>query len=134
MKRNRRTATPQVIVLALVALGAATLFGDRVPVLRDLARYLGEQAGFGGRSGQIAGLEGPARVVRIKDGDTLVVALNGLDEDIRLIGIDTPEKFDSDKLRRDDADSPLSAAEIQALGEEVSAFAGSGSIPNDLKV
>ena len=123
MKRNRRAANPRLIVLALVALGAATLFGDQVPILRDLARYLQEQAGFGGSGAAVAGLEGPVRVVRVKDGDTLVVALNGSDEDVRLIGIDTPEKFDSDKLRRDDADSPLSASEIQALGEEASAFA-----------
>ncbi len=116
MKRGRRKANPRLIVLALVALGAATLFGDQIPILRDLARYLQEQAGFGGGSGApVAGLEGPARVVRVKDGDTLVVTLNGSDEDVRLIGIDTPEKFESDKLARDAADSPLSTSEIQVL-------------------
>lgn len=38
-------------------------------------------------------------------------------------GIDTPEKLDSDELERDDADSPLDAAKIQALGERASTLA-----------
>ena len=33
----------------------------------------------------------PARVIRIVDGDTLHVELNGRDETIRLYGVDTPE-------------------------------------------
>ena len=123
MKRNRRKADPKLVLLALALFGAAALFGDRLPVLRDLARVLGEQVGIERSGPQVTGLEGPARVVRVKDGDTVVLELNGADENVRLIGIDTPEKFDSDKLRRDAARSPLSAAEIQALGEEASAFA-----------
>ena len=121
MKRNR--TDPRFVLLALAALGAAALFGDRVPVLNDLARYLGEQVGVGGGRSELAGLDGPLQVVRVKDGDTLVVSVGGRDEDVRLIGIDTPEKFDSDKLRRDDADSPLRADEIQALGAGASRFA-----------
>ena len=121
MKRSR--TDPRLALLALAALGAAALFGDRVPVLDDLARYLGEQVGLGGGGAEITGLDGPLQVVRVKDGDTLVVSVGGRDEDVRLIGIDTPETFESDKLRRDDADSPLRADEIQALGAEASRFA-----------
>ena len=122
MKRSRK-ANPRLALLALAVLGAAALFGDRVPVLNDLARFLSEQVGLGGGGSEIAGLDGPLQVVRVKDGDTLVVSVGGRDEDVRLIGVDTPEKFDSDKLRRDDADSPLRADEIQALGEGASRFA-----------
>jgi len=34
---------------------------------------------------------GPATVVRVVDGDTLVVDVAGVDERVRLIGVDTPE-------------------------------------------
>jgi endonuclease YncB( thermonuclease family) len=39
-----------------------------------------------------------ATVVRVVDGDTLEVSLKGEIEKVRLIGFDTPEKFESDKL------------------------------------
>jgi micrococcal nuclease len=45
--------------------------------------------GRGGRDG--AGRPGTATVVRVVDGDTLVVRVGGADEPVRLIGIDTPE-------------------------------------------
>jgi micrococcal nuclease len=38
-----------------------------------------------------------ARVTRIVDGDTLVVSVDGRDEKVRLIGIDTPETVDPRK-------------------------------------
>ena len=42
---------------------------------------------------------------------------------MRLIGVDTPEKFKSAKLTKDVEASPLSVTEIQELGEQASAFA-----------
>lgn len=39
-----------------------------------------------------AGAEEAARVVRVFDGDTLLVRLDGREEKVRLIGVDTPEK------------------------------------------
>jgi len=38
--------------------------------------------------------EAVARVIRVVDGDTLEVRLDGQTEDVRLIGIDTPETVD----------------------------------------
>jgi micrococcal nuclease len=38
-----------------------------------------------------ASTDGKATVVRVIDGDTIVVRIGGHDEDVRLIGIDTPE-------------------------------------------
>jgi micrococcal nuclease len=35
---------------------------------------------------------GQATVVRVVDGDTIVVRIDGHDEDVRLIGVDTPEE------------------------------------------
>jgi len=65
----------------------------------------------------------PASVVRVVDGDTLVVRLgDGRSTRVRLIGIDTPELHPSDKLRRDAQRSGQDAAAIQALGARASAF------------
>jgi micrococcal nuclease len=40
---------------------------------------------------------GGARVVRVVDGDTLVVRLGGTEETVRVLGIDTPETHHPDK-------------------------------------
>ncbi|MDR5684404.1 MAG: thermonuclease family protein [Armatimonadota bacterium] len=58
-----------------------------------------------------------ARVMRIVDGDTVRVALYGGGSwPLRLLGIDTPEVFQSEKLDRDARDSGRSKEAIQALG------------------
>ncbi|MFY9402351.1 MAG: thermonuclease family protein [Candidatus Omnitrophota bacterium] len=54
-------------------------------------------------------------VKRVIDGDTLLLENN---ERVRLIGIDTPEMHDSDKLLRDSKRSRQSTAEIKALGKK----------------
>ena len=48
----------------------------------------GEDGGAG------TGDAGLAEVVRVVDGDTIVVRIGGADERVRLIGIDTPESVD----------------------------------------
>ena len=50
--------------------------------------------GCGRSGGAAAGEPGRATVVRVVDGDTIVVAIGGVDERVRLIGIDTPESVD----------------------------------------
>jgi len=42
-------------------------------------------------------LQGPYKVTRVVDGDTIIVDLNGTEERVRLIGIDTPESVHPDK-------------------------------------
>ncbi|MBW3581327.1 MAG: thermonuclease family protein [Actinobacteria bacterium] len=57
-------------------------------------------AGCAGRSTAGDGAEagsadaGAAEVVRVVDGDTIVVRLDGAEERVRLLGIDTPESVD----------------------------------------
>lgn len=63
-----------------------------------------------------------ATIRRVVDGDTLAITLNGKPEKVRLIGVDTPEKFESDKLRRDVERTGQDAATIKQLGEQASAF------------
>jgi len=55
-----------------------------------------------------------ALVLRVVDGDTLVLDNH---EKVRLIGIDTPEIHDSDKLNRDVERSGQDAASIKHLGK-----------------
>jgi micrococcal nuclease len=53
-------------------------------------------AGCGGTDGvgQQPERPGGARVLRVVDGDTIVVSIGGLEESVRLLGIDTPESVD----------------------------------------
>ena len=64
----------------------------------------------------------PATIIRVVDGDTIEVTLNGQKEKIRLIGVDTPKKFESDKLHRDAAHTGQDEKTIRALGERASDF------------
>jgi len=58
-------------------------------------------------------------VKRVVDGDTLLLE-NG--ERVRLIGIDTPEMHDSDKLTRDSKRSQQNASQIKAMGQRAYQF------------
>lgn len=65
----------------------------------------------------------PATVVRVVDGDTVVVRLgDGRTARVRLIGVDTPEVHDPDKLRREAENSGRDLATIRALGRRATAF------------
>jgi micrococcal nuclease len=64
----------------------------------------------------------PATAVWVVDGDTLDVTLNGQTERVRLIGVDTPEKFESDKLRRDVQRTGQDEQTIKVLGQRASDF------------
>jgi micrococcal nuclease len=55
---------------------------------------------------------GEAVVVRVVDGDTVVVAVDGTEESVRLIGIDTPES-----VARDRPDECFGAEAAQRLAE-----------------
>jgi micrococcal nuclease len=65
-------------------------------------------------------VEGAWRTVqRVVDGDTVVLE-DG--ERVRLIGVDTPEVHESEKLRRDAERTGHDVAVITALGKRASAF------------
>lgn len=61
-------------------------------VLAVVAVLLAQRAGLGSGGAPPAGGDArTARVVRVVDGDTIVVALGGRQERVRYIGVDTPE-------------------------------------------
>jgi micrococcal nuclease len=63
-----------------------------------------------------------ATVVRVVDGDTVIVRRGSSDERVRLIGVDAPEVHESEKLERDLARSGQDRATVHALGLRASAF------------
>ena len=69
-----------------------------------------------------AGSADSTLVTRVVDGDTLVIQFNGHEEKVRLIGVDTPELHESQKLHRDAQRSGQDTATIQALGRQASDF------------
>ena len=61
-------------------------------------------------------------ITKVFDGDTFEADINGKKEKVRMLGIDTPEKFDSDKLTRDMERTKKDSETIKKLGELSSQF------------
>ena len=68
-----------------------------------------DDAGSGGGEGPPGGGEATAEVERVIDGDTIEVDLDGRTEDVRYIGVDTPETVKP-------------GTPVQCFGKEASAF------------
>ena len=64
-----------------------------------------------------------AIVTHVTDGDTLHVKMNGKEEKIRILYIDTPEKYDGAKLEKDAKKAGISADKEQELGKLSSGYA-----------
>lgn len=74
----------------------------------------------------------PAKVVRVVDGDTLKMEMNGRIENVRLIGIDTPESKVNKKAKKDAARSSQDIKTIVSLGKSATNFTKSIVKPGDL--
>jgi micrococcal nuclease len=61
-------------------------------------------------------------LVKVEDGDTLVVNLSGKEERIQLLGMDAPEDTMNPKLKVDMARSGLSAEKLLSLGREATDY------------
>ncbi|NCB79655.1 MAG: thermonuclease family protein [Bacilli bacterium] len=64
-----------------------------------------------------------AIVNHVTDGDTLHVTMNGKEEKIRILYIDTPEKYGGAKLEKDAKKAGISAKDEQELGKLSSSYA-----------
>lgn len=60
---------------------------------------------------------------RVKDGDTFLMRIHGVDESIRIFGIDTPEKFNSSKLDRDVELCKVTREVMREAGKEATQYA-----------
>jgi micrococcal nuclease len=72
-----------------------------------------------------------ATVVKVVDGDTLDVLVSGRKKRVRLIGVDTSELHESDKLIRDAKRSECSEADLQGLGADAARFVQRMITPGD---
>jgi len=66
-----------------------------------------------------------AEVVKISDGDTIWVRIDGRKVKLNLAGIDTPEEFKSRKLRKDSARCDIAQKYIRRLGRIATRYARS---------
>jgi len=112
-KRTRKSIAKDPVVMMGVALIGAILF------LFSQNNKAGFPVGGNSMQAPAAGNYDNVLVVRAVDGDTLKLANN---ERVRLIGIDTPEMHESEKLYRDSRKSGQDAQTIQALGKRAYAF------------
>lgn len=78
-----------------------------------------------------AGADDEATVAKVIDGDTLEVLVNGRKKRVRLIGVDTAELHESDKLIRDASRSECSASDLQGLGADATRFVQRVLSPGD---
>ena len=78
------------VALAALVVAAAGCGASRSSSRAASAAGTGATAGAGAGGGDGGG-GGGATVVRVVDGDTIVVQINGKSERVRFIGIDTPE-------------------------------------------
>jgi micrococcal nuclease len=112
-KKTRKSIAKDPVVVMGVALIGAILF------LFSQNNKAGIPVGGNIMQAPAAGNYDNVLVVRAVDGDTLKLANN---ERVRLIGIDTPEMHESEKLYRDSRKSGQDAKTIQALGRRSYAF------------
>ena len=64
-----------------------------------------------------------AIVTNVTDGDTLHVTINGKEEKVRILYIDTPEKYGGAKLEKDAKSTGVSPKDEQELGKLSSGYA-----------
>jgi micrococcal nuclease len=99
-RRRLRNAGPVGLLAALIAAAVAYWSTRQLP----------------------RGVPSQGAVSKVSDGDTLHVQADGTDHIIRLIGVDTPEFHESDKLERDAARTGQDKRTIQALGKRARDF------------
>jgi micrococcal nuclease len=63
-----------------------------------------------------------ATVVRVVDGDTIKIEMNGHEEAVRLIGIDTPESKVNKKAKKDAIKTNHDVEVITAMGKEATEY------------
>jgi len=89
-------------------------------VFATLKKYKGEIPLIVGKTTNTTSTTSESFVVaRVVDGDTFVLDTK---EKVRLIGVDTPEKFTSNKLKKDAERTQKDIKTIQKLGEQASNY------------
>lgn len=70
-------------------------------------------------------------IIKVVDGDTITIDYKGKRENVRLIGIDTPESIAGKKARRDSKRSHKDMNEILSSGKAAAEFTKKLAVPGD---
>lgn len=81
------TKRTSIITAAIITIVSSTLAALGYTQLPNIQQFVGEQT----KSAQQAPAPGFYRVTKVSDGDTITVDMNGKQESVRMIGVDTPE-------------------------------------------
>lgn len=92
---RRRKNSRGFVILLIAALIAVSAKGS---ILHEIGSLI-DRPDFATVKSANVELDGPYKVVRVVDGDTIVVDIGGANVKIRLIGIDTPESVHPNKKR-----------------------------------
>ncbi|NPB05417.1 MAG: thermonuclease family protein [Aquificae bacterium] len=118
---NKRRGLPAAILAVLAFLGFGFFGGDLLSKF-GLTEGQGQKQSFVNAAAFKEAFK--AKVIRVSDGDTLVVETeDGQQVKIRVVGIDTPEKFVTAKLKKDAAECGVSPELMSLLGKEASKHA-----------
>lgn len=98
MKRNRITSWLSVLVFLMLIVCSLILSAyDRGRLPDTIAAVVSNWLGDDAKDNSPSEAFQSAKLVRVVDGDTIVVEVSGREEKVRLIGIDTPESVASSK-------------------------------------
>lgn len=92
-----------LLVLSILCVGLEVWGTRDKSVFRPITsfkEYLTNNSSISQKTGK---LNGPYKVVRVVDGDTIIVNISGKDIRVRFIGIDTPESVNLDKSKNSQA-------------------------------
>ena len=109
------------LAAALALVGAACTGGNGDPASTDptgTSAPVASTTTGAGTTGAAPGM--PAELVNIFDGDTLLVSMDGVEEEVRLLGINTPESdecFSSEAREATESLLEAAALSIEAAGE-----------------
>jgi micrococcal nuclease len=124
-RRSKRTRFPKFTSLALLILLVVWFFQNPQEFLKKLSTAFSQELSYHEKSpSPDSGTKNIKsnhwyRVVRVIDGDTLLLERKIR---VRLIGVDTPEKYESTKLYRDALRTKTDVKVIRELGKEASNF------------
>ncbi len=125
-------------VLVFVVAAALVFFGGGTQLLSKFGLH-GGQTQLGSPTAHsvnsVPSNTFKAKVIRVSDGDTIVVETpDGQQVKIRVLGMDTPEKYITSKLKKDAAECHTTVEKMSYLGKLASKHAHEYLKPEDIVV
>lgn len=87
-----------ISILAMLAIGGTLLFDQYPDLIHDAISDFIPESNEGSEKPERV-IHGPYDIVRVVDGDTAIIAIDGEDTRVRFIGVDTPESVNPDESK-----------------------------------